>query len=110
MVYWRMRAHARTGDAEWLVIIIDGADQAKFRVLKSVDTPKAVEGLWRPKMKVVGAWAHGCDLSFTFVEEDMPHNTNLTIDILMQSLSRILARAATQRTTLPCHLWVQMDN
>ena len=110
MVYWRMRAHARTGDAKWLVIIIDGADQAKFRVLKSVDTPKAVEGLWRPKMKVVGAWAHGCDLSFTFVEEDMPHNTNLTIDILMQSLSRILARAATQRTTLPCHLWVQMDN
>ena len=109
MVYWRMRAHARKTDANWLVIIVDGADQAKFRVLKSVETPKSVQGLWRPKMKVVGAWAHGCELAFNFVEEDMPHNNNLTMEILMQSLDRILRNLADGER-FPCHLWVQMDN
>ena len=67
-----------------MCIIIDGADQAKFRVLKSINYPKNVEGEHRPKMKVVGAWTHGHELAFNFCEEDLHHGTNLTIEVLMQ--------------------------
>ncbi len=40
LIYWHMRSHASRAGARWIVIIIDGADQAKFRIMKSVEWPK----------------------------------------------------------------------
>lgn len=113
MVYWRLKAVAAQEGSKWLCVIIDGADQAKFRVLKSIETPKALDGVERPKMKVEGCWVHGWELSFNFVEEDMPHNCNLTIEVLMRALDRCLSdwqSGAASGTPFPCHLWLQMDN
>ena len=112
MVYWRMRADSAQSGSKWICIIIDGADQAKFRVLKAVETPKSLDGIERPKMKVMGALAHGWELSMNFVEEDMPHNCNLVIEVLMRALDRIQTewRAAASGTAFPCNLWVQLDN
>ena len=113
MVYWRMRAAAERPGSTWLCIIIDGADQAKFRIMKSVHTPKNLETEPRPQMKIVGAMAHGHDLSFNFVEEDMPHNNNLTAEVLMRTLTRLLGnwnKGAGPATPFPEHLWLQVDN
>lgn len=117
LVYWRMRSHAMHTGTRWLVIIADGADQAKFRVMKCVQWPKDLEGEHRPQMKVEGVWAHGRELAFNFLEEDVPQNTNVTIEVLTQALDRLLASAApgagpsaAPGTDFPAHLWVQMDN
>ncbi len=110
LVYWRLRAASQRGQVgyrDWLTIIIDGADQAKFRVMKAVAWPKTIEGEHRPQMKVVGALAHGHDMSFNFVEENVPKGSNLTIEVLAQCLERIISQSLT---ATPPHLWVQCDN
>ena len=64
-------------------------------------------------MKVEGCWIHGLELSFTFVEEDMPHNCNLAIEVLVRGLDRCLSDwqgGAASGTPFPCHLWLQIDN
>jgi len=94
-------------DRDWLVIIIDGADQAKFRVMKAVAWPKAIEGEHRPQMKVVGALAHGHEMCFNFVEENVPKGSNLVMEVLAQSLERIFNKT---QTGAPPHLWIQVDN
>ena len=95
--------------------MIDGAGQAKFRIMHMVEWPKTLDGEHRPQMKVLGSWAHGQDLSFTVCEEDMRGGSNATIEVLMQQLDRILQKwngtpPALGRGTKPKHLWVQMDN
>ena len=112
MVYWRMRSHAHRHNSRWIVLMIDGADQAKFRIMKCVAWPKNLEGEHRPHMKVVGCWAHARELSFNFFEEDTPLGNNITIECLARALDRLLAdwRSAAHGTEFPAHLWVQADN
>ncbi len=112
MIYWRMRSHANQQNARWLVVIIDGADQAKFRIMKCVAWPKNLEAEHRPQMKVVGCWVHARELSFNFVEEDSPVGSNVTIECLVRALDRLLAewRSAANGTDFPAHLWLQVDN
>ena len=110
LVYWRLRAASQQSGSSWLTIIVDGADQAKFRVLKATEWPKALETEWRPKVKVVGCLAHGHHMSFTFVEENVPKGSNLTIEILVRALDRIYQDLADRGEELPAHLWVQADN
>ena len=115
-VYWRMRGAGSSGkqreagmpDRDWLVIIVDGADQAKFRIMKAVEWPKAVEGEHRPKMKVTGALAHGFEMSFNFIEENVKRGSNLVVEVLARCLDRILSSKSL--TAAPPHLWVQADN
>ena len=54
LVYWNMRQLGREPDGEWLVLIADGADQAKFRIMKAARWPKAFEGLHRSRVQLVG--------------------------------------------------------
>ena len=97
-MYWRLRGASQVGspaDRDWLTIIVDGADQAKFRVMKSVTWPKSIEGEHRPQMKVVGALAHGHEMSFNFVEENVPKGSTLTIEVLVQCLERVIGQSLT---------------
>ena len=124
MLYWRLRAVSQVEQGDWLCVIVDGADQAKFRVMKSVRWPKDLDSEHRPKVKVVGCLAHGHEISFNFVEENVPKGSNLTIEILVRMLDRLLEESrrplaahsdegpydCTQRRALPVHLWVQCDN
>ena len=110
MIYWRMRAHAGRPNTRWIVIIIDGADQAKFKVLKVASMPKNIEGEHRPQMKVEGVWTHGREMAFNFFEENVPHGANLTIDCLVNSLDRVLRFIRSGNGDTPAHLWIQADN
>jgi len=49
-------------------------------------------------------------MSFTFVEENVPKGSNLTIEILVRALDRIYQDLADRGEELPAHLWVQADN
>ena len=71
LLYWRVRALSQEKDGTWLCIMIDGADQAKFQVLKASRWPSDFDGVHRPKVQVVGCLAHGYECSFTMREEDI---------------------------------------
>jgi hypothetical protein len=91
-------------------VMIDGADQAKFRIMKATRWPKDLDSENRPKVKVVGALAHGYEASFTFFEENVPKGSNVTIEVLISALSRILDDCKEASRLMPTHLWVQCDN
>ena len=65
LVYWRMRQVGREPDGDWLVLIDDGADQAKLRVMKAKRWPKAFDRKHRPREQLVGCWVHGHELSLS---------------------------------------------
>jgi hypothetical protein len=46
----------------FLKLDIDGADQAKFRIPRNLDSSKALDNLWRPQLHVTGViiWGVPC--------------------------------------------------
>ena len=79
-----------------------------------VETPKMLQGEPRPQMKVVGSWAHAQELSLAFCEDDIRGGSNVTIEVLVQQLDRLVYKWSQEPPALgrgkPKHLWVQMDN
>ena len=110
LVYWRMREKSRALDGNWLVVMLDGADQSKFRIVKSTRWPKALDGVHRPHLQLLGCWSHGHEISFNLREEDVPKGSNVIIEVILASLSRILERSTEEGQAMPSHLWVQVDN
>ena len=79
--------------------------------------PKSLSEEPRPQMKVVGSWAHGQELSSSFCEEDIRGGNNVTIEVLVQQLDRLLYDWVHSPPALgrgqhsrPKHLWIQVDN
>ena len=89
------------------VIIIDGANQAKFRVLKATRLPKALEGEFRPRVNCVGTWAHE---HFTLVEQNMERGSNLTLKIIVRALDLALSASGDDGKPFPTHFWLQCDS
>ena len=110
LIYWRVRALSREKDGGWLCIMIDGADQAKFRVLKAQRWPSDFDGVHRPKVQVVGCLAHGYECSFNIREEDVGKGSEFTLEVLTRCLERVFAKCDAEGTCRPVHLWLQSDN
>ena len=110
LLYWRMRSLSRTRSGLWLCIIMDGADQAKFRVLKAARWPSEFDGKHRPKVQLVGCHAHGHECSFNIREEDVDKGSDFSIEVLARCLSRALQACEEEGSMFPEHLWVQTDN
>ena len=110
LVYWRMRQLGREPDGEWLVLIADGADQAKFRIMKAARWPKAFDHLHRPRLQLLGCWVHGHECSFSMREEDVQKGSNYIIEVIVRALGRVLAERRRQGRRRPLHLWIQTDN
>jgi len=108
--YWRMRALARDPGSEWIVLIIDGADQAKFRIVKATRWPHDFDGEHRPKCQVMGCWVHGEEVSFSLREEDVEKGSEYVIEILVRALSRVVAERCRQNKPPAKYLWIQADN
>ena len=110
LVYWRMRQTGREPDGEWLVLIADGADQAKFRIMKAARWPKAFDRVHRPRVQMIGCWVHGHECSFSMREEDVQKGSNYVIEVIVRALGRVLAERRRQGRRRPINLWIQTDN
>ena len=109
-VYWRMRALAQSPGSEWIVLIIDGADQAKFRIVKATRWPHDFDGKHRPKCQVMGCLVHGEECSFSLREEDVEKGSEYVVEILVRALSRVAAERCRQGRLPAKYLWIQADN
>lgn len=90
-------------------IIIDGMDQAKFRIPRPKHVrrmPKAMEVLHRPALHVVGAWLQGAALDLAVGDEDLCKDSNTQLE----TLARLLDGTLERFHTLPLGLHLQQDN
>ncbi|XP_066926716.1 uncharacterized protein [Clytia hemisphaerica] len=85
-----------------MTVIIDGMDQQKLLLPRLNNLSKAFSDAFKLKTHLTGALDHG---QKPFCKLDLfqwPHDSNLTLNILVLILSR--------RTSLPDTLYLQMDN
>ena len=100
--YYLNREKARQEPQKYLSIIIDGMDQNKTDLPHFTRKNKSACNMWVLRTHVTGAIVHG-KRSFAFIDVHLwPHDSNLTINILLQLL--------LQLKELPPVLYLQLDN
>ena len=87
-------------------LVVDGMDQAKFRVPRIFRKSKGLEKLLRPALHVQGAWAHGFSYHLAVMDADMRHDTNNNVEVIC----RVLGQIFETHGGLPLGLHLQQDN
>jgi hypothetical protein len=86
-------------------------DQAKTNIPNTKLLPKSISNLWKLRTHVTGVLLHTKSphgkIAYAFVDLlEYPHDSNLTITILM----KVLHQYITNHSQLPETLYLQMDN
>ena len=89
-----------------MCMIVDGIDQAKFRIPRVLQKTHALDRLLRPALHVQGAWCHGFGYHLAVVDADMPKDTNNNIEVI----ARLLSHIYLSHHSLPLGLHLQQDN
>ena len=100
--YWRNCSKAKSNPEEYLSIIVDGADQSKYRLPHFVHKSKQDSGSQKLQLHLVGAKVHGRGTQLYLFHENWAKDSNMTIEVLQRTLSTF--------PVLPTHLLLQMDN
>lgn len=89
-----------------LTMIVDGIDQAKFRMPRQKVRSHAFDRLLRPALHVQGAWAHGAGYHLAVSDADCKKDTVANCDVIARMLENIYKRYGS----VPMGLHVQQDN
>ena len=87
-------------------LIVDGVDQAKFRVPRKLVKTHNVDSLLRPALHVQGAWLHGFGYELAVSDADMKKDTNNNAE----TIARIVSNMRDAHGGLPLGLHLQQDN
>lgn len=101
-----MRLHATVLSTSVITVIVDGIDQAKFRVPRRHVRSHAFDRLLRPALHVQGIWAHGAGYQLAVSDTDFMKDTNNNCEVIARMLSTIYLRHGC----LPLGLNLQQDN
>lgn len=103
--YYSKREKARQDPQKCISIILDGMDQDKTDLPHLDMKNKSLANMWVLRTHVTGALVHG-RRNYAFVDVNLfPHDSNLTINVLLH----ILLKEAKERP-LPPTLYLQLDN
>jgi hypothetical protein len=120
-VYWHamelslsLRAALRNGSTflrlsrslSQMCLIVDGIDQAKFRIPRIILKGHSLDKLLRPALHVQGAWCHGFGYHLAVSDADMKKDTNNNIEVM----ARLLSQISSKHSGLPRSLHIQQDN
>lgn len=89
-----------------LCLIVDGIDQAKFRIPRLLRRPHALDRLPRPALHIQGAWAHGFGYHLAVADADLPKDTASNVEVIARMLDSIFQ----EHGALPRALHLQQDN
>jgi hypothetical protein len=89
-----------------ICIIIDGVDQAKFRIPRVLVKTHALDKLLRPALHLQGAWCHGFGYHLAVSDADMRKDTNNNVEVI----ARLLSHIAVSHRGLPLGMHLQQDN
>jgi hypothetical protein len=95
-----------TQSVSQICLIVDGMDQAKFRVPRVLEKTHALDKLLRPALHVQGAWCHGFGYHLAISDADMRKDTNNNVEVIARMLDSIFLRHGG----LPMGLHLQQDN
>jgi hypothetical protein len=87
--YYKHRNKAKQKPNEIVCMIIDGMDQMKLMIPKLINVMKAYSSAWRLKTHLTGVLNHGREAIGYFDLHQWPHDSNLTINILLRALLRM---------------------
>ena len=94
---------------DWLLkiqsLIANGMDQNKTNVPSLVRTPKSCQSLWTLRTHLTGVLVHGSGSYCYFDCLQWPHDCNLTLTCILNTLSEL-----SKHRSLPPKLLLQMDN
>ena len=100
--YHRKKAADPINHTKYLCVIIDGMDQAKLLVPNLRRWAKSYASAWRLRTHLTGVINHGREVLGLFDLFQWPHDSNLTMNVLLRVLERC--------DYLPDVLYFQMDN
>ncbi len=89
-----------------LTMVVDGMDQAKFRLPRQKVRSHAFDRLLRPALHVQGIWAHGGGYHMAVSDADAKKDTVANCEVIARMLDEIFSRY----DSLPLGLHVQQDN
>ena len=91
-----------------MTMAIDGMDQGKFRVPRTLRPPsKIMARLYRPAVHCVAAWIHGLLLNVYISNPDTKKDSSTQAEVVALCLGEALERCNNQ---LPLGLHIQIDN
>ena len=93
--------HPFTSPDSPLVMWIDGMDQSFWAVprMKAGRTPKCLDGMVRPRVKVVGCWSFHLGVHFYLAHDSDPKDSSLTVELLARTIEN--ARTVSERLNKP---------
>jgi hypothetical protein len=100
----KMESLAR--NASQACLIVDGIDQAKFRIPRVLEKGHSLDKLLRPALHVQGAWCHGFGYHLAVSDADMKKDTNNNVEVI----ARMLSALSVAHGCLPASLHLQQDN
>ena len=103
--YYTNRRLGTDNPNDYISLIADGMDQNKTNVPSLVRTPKSCQNLWNLRTHLMGVLVHGIGSYCFFDYLQWPHDCNLTLGCILNTLSDI-----SKCRILPPKLMIQMDN
>lgn len=70
---------------KYMSLIIDGMDQSKTDILHITTNPKALAGAYKLETHITGVKVHGRGKVMVVDCGQFPHDSNMTIDILLRT-------------------------
>jgi hypothetical protein len=100
------------GQSDYLMILVDGMDQAKWRLPRfpSLRTPKSGAKLGRPTVVVEAVWIVGHRLDFYLLDKDQHHDSNSIQECIALSLEKCIASLRSRGRDVPRCLILLADN
>lgn len=110
--FWALKSVSGDPDSGVLVIMTDGADQAKFALPRDPGLRSAyrVSNLFRPRCKIHGCWAFGYSLNIAVLDEVQKHDSSCVLELIAQTLETVNGICIEQGTSMPHTLLVLGDN
>lgn len=100
--------------SDYLLVIIDGMDQAKWRLPRfpELRIPKSAAHLQRPTVVVEAVWVVGHRLDFYLLDKDQHHDSNSIQECLAVSLERVAEFYRSQKSldSMPRTIILVADN
>ncbi len=103
--YYSNRQKAIESPDEVISLILDGMDQNKTNLPSFVRVTKSCQNLWCLRTHLTGCLVHGIGAFNYFDFSQWPHDCNLTLCTLLETLLKVAAHQP-----LAHRLFVQMDN
>lgn len=101
--YEKHRRKGQKNPSTYLSIIIDGMDQSKTDLPHIITNPKVLAGCHTLGTHVTGVKVHGRDMFIYIDWGNLPHDSNLTLSLILRSL-------ASYKVHICTYTWFHVNN